>query len=47
MRMRVRGRCLSVRGSTRMSWKYYEVRCVCGDVESEKQVLLDVIFTWM
>ena len=24
-----------------MSWKYDDMRCVCGDVESEKHVLLD------
>ena len=24
-----------------MSWKYDGMRCVCGDVESEKHVLLD------
>ena len=24
-----------------MSWKYDDMRCVCGDVESEKHVMLD------
>ena len=24
-----------------MSWKYDDMRCVCGDVESEKHVLMD------
>ena len=39
VRMMVRGG--STRGSTRISWKYDDIRCVCGDVESEKHVLLD------
>ena len=30
----VRGGCLSVRGSTRMSWKYGDMGFVCVDVES-------------
>ena len=37
----VRGGCLPVRGSTRMSYKYDDMWCVCGDVVSEKHVLLD------
>ena len=37
----VRGGCLPVRGSTKMSWKYDHMCCVYGDVESEKHVLLD------
>ena len=40
VRMMVRGGCLTVRGSTRISWKYDDTRCVCGDLESEKHVLL-------
>ena len=30
-----------VKGCSRRSWKYDDMRCVCGDVESEKHVLLD------
>ena len=41
VRIMVRGGSLPVRGSTRMTWKYDEIHCVCGDVESEKHVLLD------
>ena len=41
VRMMVGGRCLPVTESTRMSWKYDDMRCVCGDVESEKHVLLE------
>ena len=41
VRMMVKAGCLPVRGSARMLWKYDDVCCVCGDVESEKQVLLD------
>ena len=37
----VRGGCLPVRGSTRMTWKYDDEHCVYGEVESEKHVLLD------
>ena len=40
VKMMVRGGCLSVKGSTRMSLKYDDMRCVCGDVESEKHVLI-------
>ena len=29
VRMMVRAGCLPVRGSTRMSWKYDDVCCVC------------------
>ena len=36
----VRGGCLPVRGSTRMSWKCDDIRCVCGNMESKKHVLL-------
>ena len=31
--MMVRGGCLPVRGNTRMSWKYDDKHCVCGEVE--------------
>ena len=44
VRMMVKGGCLPVRGSTRMSWKYDDMRCMCGDVESEKHELLDCNF---
>ena len=40
VRMMVRGGCLPVRGSTWISWMYDDMRCVCGDVESENHVLL-------
>ena len=29
VRMMMRGRCLPLRGSTRMSWKYDDIHCVC------------------
>ena len=32
VKMMVRGGCLPVSGSNRMSWKYDGMRCVCGDV---------------
>ena len=32
---------MMMRGSTKMSWKHDDMRCVCGDVESGKHVLLD------
>ena len=41
MRMMMRGGCLTVSGSNRMSWKCDSMRCVCGDVESENHLLLD------
>ena len=41
VRMMMTGGCLPVRGSTRMLWKYDDMRCVCGDVGSEKHVFLD------
>ena len=41
VRMMVRGGCLPVRGNTRMSWKYDDEHCVCGEVESEEHMLLD------
>ena len=47
VRMMARGGCLPVSGSTRMSWKYDGMHCVCGDVESEKHVCWIEIFTWM
>ena len=36
VRMLVRGGCLPVRGSTRMSWQYDDIHCVCGDVELDR-----------
>ena len=30
-----------MRGNTRMSWKYDDEHCVCGEVESEEHMLLD------
>ena len=41
VRMMVRRGCLPVRGNTRMPWKYDDEHCVCGEVESEEQMLLD------
>ena len=35
VRMMVRGGFTS-KGSTMMAWKYADIRCVCGDVESKK-----------
>ena len=35
----LRGECLPVRASTRMSWKCDDERCVSVKVESEEQVL--------
>ena len=43
----VRGGCLPVRGSTRMSWKYDDMRCVCVVMWSQKSMCWIVIFTWM
>ena len=39
--MMVRGNCLPVMGNTRMSWKYNDEHCVCGEVDSEEHLLLD------
>ena len=41
VRMMVRGGSLLVKGNTRMSWKYDDEHCVCGEVESEEHVFLD------
>ena len=41
VRMMVRRGCLPVRGNTRMSWTYDDEHCVCDEVESEEQMLLD------
>ena len=37
----VRGGCLPVRGSERMTWKYDDCRCGCGQVETEMHVLFE------
>ena len=37
----VRGGCLPVRGSDRMTWKYDDDKCRCGLVETEKHVLFE------
>ena len=37
----VRGGCLPVRGSERMTWKYDDCRCGCGLVETEMHVLFE------
>ena len=40
-RVMVTGRCLPVRGSERMTWKYEDSKYMCGLVETEKYVLLE------
>ena len=37
----VRGRCLPVRGSERMTWKYDDDKCRCGLVETERHVFYE------
>ena len=39
VRLMVRGGCLPVRGSERMTWKYDDCRCGCGLVETYMHVL--------
>ena len=41
VRLMVRGGCLPVRGSDRMTWKYDDDKCRCGLVETEKHVLFE------
>ena len=41
VRMMMKRGCLPVRESTMITWKYDDMHCVCGDVESEKHVVLD------
>ena len=41
VRLMVRGGCLSVRGSERMTWKYDNDKCKCGLVDTEKHVLFE------
>ena len=41
VRLMVRGGCLPVRGSERMTWKYDDCRCGCGLVETEMHVLFE------
>ena len=43
----VRAGCLPVRGSTRKSWKYDDMRCVCGMWSQKHMCCWIVIFTWM
>ena len=43
VRLMVRGGCLSVRGSERMTWKYDDCRCSCGLVETEIHMLFECI----
>ena len=40
----VRGGCLPVRGSDRMTWKYDDDKCRCGLVETEKHVFFNVLY---
>ena len=41
VRLIVRGGCFPVRGSDRMTWKYDDVKCRCGLVETEQHVLFE------
>ena len=41
VRLMVRVRCLTVRGSERMTWKYDDDKCRCGLVETGKHVLFE------
>ena len=41
VRLMVRGGCLPVRGSDRMTWTYDDDKCRCGLVETEKHVLFE------
>ena len=41
MRVKVRGGCLPVRRSERMTWKYDYDKCRCGLIETEKHVLIE------
>ena len=41
VRLMVRGGCLPVRGSDRMTWKYDDDKCRCGLVKTEKHVLFE------
>ena len=36
VRLMVRGGCLLVRGSDKLTWKYDDYKCPCGLVETEK-----------
>ena len=42
----VRGGCLPVRGSDRMTWKYDYDKFRCGLVETEKHVLFECTLLW-
>ena len=44
VRLMVRGGCLPVRGSDRMTWKYDDDKCRCGLVETEKHALFNVLY---
>ena len=37
----VKGGCLPLRGSERMTWKYDYDKCRCGLIETEKHVLFE------
>ena len=41
MRLMVRGRCLPVKGSIGMEWKYDDDLLVCGTSETEIHVLFE------
>ena len=41
MRLMMRGGCLPMRGSKRMTWKYDDDKFRCGLVETEKHVLFE------
>ena len=41
VRLMVRGRCLLVRESEIMAWKYNDDCCGCGQVETEEHVLFE------
>ena len=42
----LRGGCLPVRENTRMSWKYDNEHCVCGEVLLDCNLYMDVIRRW-
>ena len=44
VRLMVRGGCLPIRGSERMTWKYDDCRCGCGLVDTEIHVLFECTF---
>ena len=40
----VRGGCLPVRGSEKMTWKYDDCKCGCGLVEAEIMCYLNALY---